>query len=221
MILNELDLLARLTDPDPRRRVVITPIVSPREQFGPTSVDIRLGTDFKVVDVANVAFLDPTSGPASDQAPQMRTYRVPPERAFILHPGEFALAASMEFVRVPDDVSVRVEGRSSWGRLGLLIHATAGFVDPGFAGSITFELHNVSRVPIALYPGVRIAQLCFFEGHPTRLPYDQKTYTKYSGKTGAYESNYHLDPEYEAIRRRRSDAERSRSAAPAQGDAPL
>ncbi len=203
MILNELELLDRLTDPDPGRRVIITPIVNPREQFGPTSVDIRLGTDFKVVDVANVAFLDPTAGPASDQAPLMRSYRVPPERAFILHPGEFALAASMEVVRVPADISVRVEWRSSWGRLGLLIHATAGFVDPGFAGSITFELHNVSRVPIALYPGVRIAQLCFFAGNPTRLPYDQKTYTKYSGKTGAYESNYHLDPEYETIRRHR------------------
>ncbi|MBM3273996.1 MAG: dCTP deaminase [Candidatus Sericytochromatia bacterium] len=209
MILNELELLDRLTHPDPRRRVIITPIVDPREQFGPTSVDIRLGTDFKVVDVANISHLDPTSG-QDNAAPVMRSYQVPVDRAFILHPGEFALGASMEFVRVPDDISVRVEGRSSWGRVGLLIHATAGFVDPGFAGSITFELHNVSRVPIALYPGVRIAQLCFFAGTPTRLPYGQKKFTKYSGKTGAYESHIYQDPEYDVIRRLRAEGAASR-----------
>ena len=199
MILNERDLLERLTTADPERRVVVTPIVAPREQFGPTSLDIRLGTDFKVVDVASVSHLDPARTMA-DQPMPMRSYEVPPGRPFILHPGEFALGASLEYVRIPNDISVRVEGRSSWGRLGLLIHATAGFVDPGFAGSITFELNNISRAPIALYPGVRIAQLCFFEGRPTRLPYDRKTYTKYSGKTGAFGSNVQRDPEYARLR---------------------
>ncbi|MBM3258542.1 MAG: dCTP deaminase [Candidatus Sericytochromatia bacterium] len=199
MILNERDLLERLTTADERRRVVVTPIIEPRQQFGPTSLDIRLGTDFKVVDVANLTHLDPAHTMA-DAPVSMRAYEIQPGKAFILHPGEFALGASLEFVRIPEDISVRVEGRSSWGRLGLLIHATAGFVDPGFAGSITFELNNISRVPIALYPGVRIAQLCFFEGRPTGLPYDRKTYTKYSGKTGAFGSNVHRDPEYARFR---------------------
>ncbi|MBI6545367.1 MAG: dCTP deaminase [Cyanobacteria bacterium NC_groundwater_1444_Ag_S-0.65um_54_12] len=203
MILNERELFDRLTHPDTNKRIIITPIINPGEQFGPTSVDIRIGTDFKTLDVANVSLLDPTGDELGSTLPRMRRYQVPPDRAFILHPGEFALGASLEFIRVPADISVRVEGRSSWGRLGLLVHATAGFVDPGFSGSITFELHNVGRVPMALYPGVRIAQLCFFAGQPTSLPYDRKIYTKYSGKTTAFASQYHQDPEYAGIRRRR------------------
>lgn len=202
MILNELDLLGRLTDPDPAKRIVVTPIADPRAQFGPTSLDIRLGTDFKVADVTNIALVDP-AGDTEGAIPVWRSYQVLPDRAFILHPGEFALGVSMEFIRVPNDVSVRVEGRSSWGRVGLLIHATAGFVDPGFNGTITFELHNVSRLPIPLYPGLRIAQLCFFQGRPTRLPYSEKSFSKYSGKTGAFESKFDRDPEYALLRRMR------------------
>lgn len=221
MILNELDILDRLTHPDPIRRVVITPIVSPREQFGPTSVDIRLGTDFLVLDVANVSHLDPADPHQAETSPFHRSYRIAAGKPFILHPGEFALGASMEFVRVPHDISVRVEGRSSWGRQGLLIHATAGFVDPGFSGTITFELNNISRVPISLYPGVRIAQLCFFEHRQTQLPYDQKTYSKYGNMTGAEGSRQSSDPEYRQFRRPRSLSAPDPSSGPSINDSPL
>ncbi len=202
MILTEWEIAERIIAGD----IIVTPILDPQQQFGPTSLDIRLGTDFRLVDSANLTHLDPLLDPA-EQLGQVSRYnrriKVAPLEPFILHPGEFALAASLEYVRVAPTISARVEGRSSWGRLGLLIHATAGFVDPGFSGSITFELHNVGPVPIPLYPGVRIAQLCFFPGSPTTLPYGQKQYTKYSGRTGAQESMYFADPEYATIRRRR------------------
>jgi dCTP deaminase len=202
VILTEWEIAERIIAGD----IVVTPILDPAQQFGPTSLDIRLGTDFRLVDSANLTHLDPLLDPAK-QLGQVERYnrkvKVAPLDPFILHPGEFALAASLEFVRIGPTISARVEGRSSWGRLGLLIHATAGFVDPGFAGSITFELHNVGPVPIPLYPGVRIAQLCFFPGETTTLPYGQKQFTKYSGRVGAQESMYFNDPEYATIRARR------------------
>lgn len=202
MILTEWEIAERLISGD----IVVTPILDPKQQFGPTSLDIRLGTDFRVVDSANLTHLDPLGDPVELQAQidrYNRKVKMAPLEPFILHPGEFALAASLEYVRINANISARVEGRSSWGRLGLLIHATAGFVDPGFAGSITFELHNVGPVPIPLYPGVRIAQLCFFPGSATTLPYGQKQFTKYSARTGAQESLYFNDPEYARIRARR------------------
>lgn len=203
MILNEAQILARLTDPDPERRVLITPLIKPEEQFGPTSLDLRLGTDFQVMQRSNMTHLDLAADPQvlrQEVLRSMKPVKVKPTEPFILHPGEFALAATLEFVRIPLDLAARLEGRSTWGRLGLQIHATAGFVDPGFVGSLTFELSNVSNIPLTLYPGVRIAQMCFFETEKTQLSYAEKRYTKYSGKTSAAASAFFKDPEYERIR---------------------
>lgn len=194
MILNETQILERLVDPDPSRRIVITPLIDPTEQFGPTSVDLRLGSDFQVMRRASVTHLDIHDPPRAGEL--METVKIAPGDAFILHPGEFALASTLEFVRIPLDLAARLEGRSTWGRLGLQIHATAGFVDPGFEGALTFELSNVSPVPLPLYPGVRVSQICFFEGAETALPYARKRYTKYSGKTTTAASAYFRDPEY-------------------------
>jgi dCTP deaminase len=202
MILNETHILARLNDPDPERRIVLTPLIHPVEQFGPTSVDVRLGTDFQVMRRADVTHMDLLTDSPSHKL--MQHVKVRPGDPFILHPGEFALACTLEFVRVPLDLAARLEGRSTWGRLGLQIHATAGFVDPGFAGSLTFELSNVSTVPLSLYPGVRIAQICFFESAPTQLPYTGKRLSKYSGQYSTAASAFHLDPEYARIRAHRS-----------------
>ncbi len=203
MILNEIQILERLLDPDPERRIIITPMIYPEEQFGPTSVDVRLGTDFQVLHRSNITHLDLVNAPdqvARDMGKYMSAVKVNPTQPFVLHPGEFALASTLEYLSIPLDLAARLEGRSTWGRLGLQIHATAGFVDPGFSGALTFELSNVSTVPIQLYPGVRIGQLCFFQSVETRLPYGQKKLTKYSRKMSTAASAFFKDPEYARIR---------------------
>lgn len=203
MILNEAQILERLVDPDPERRIIITPLLKPEEQFGPTSVDLRLGTDFQVMARTNLTHMDLMKDPdalSRDVQKHMQHVKVKPTEPFILHPGEFALASTLEYVKVPLDLAARLEGRSTWGRLGLQIHATAGFVDPGFKGALTFELSNVSNIPLPLYPGVRISQICFFLSTTTNLPYSKKRYTKYSGKTTTASSAFFKDPEYSRIR---------------------
>jgi dCTP deaminase len=203
VILNEAQILERLLDRDPERRIRITPLLNPEEQFGPTSVDLRLGTDFQVMARTNLTHMELMKDPESlnrDIQRHMQHVKVKPTQPFVLHPGEFALASTLEYVQIPLDLAARLEGRSTWGRLGLQIHATAGFVDPGFRGALTFELSNVSNMPLQLYPGVRISQICFFEGTKTNLPYAQKRFTKYSGKTSTASSACFQDPEYGRIR---------------------
>ena len=199
MILNETQILERLLDGDPKRKLIVTPLIAPQEQLGPTSLDVRLGTDFQVLNRLNLTHLDFKQSKA-DMAQSMAQYmtevKIGPNEPFVLHPGEFALASTLEYIRIPLDLAARLEGRSTWGRLGLQIHATAGFVDPGFEGALTFELSNVSTVPIPLYPGVRIGQLCFFQGTQTRLPYTEKKISKYSGKYATAASAIYNDPEY-------------------------
>ncbi len=210
MILNETQILERLLDKDPEKRIIITPFIHPEEQFGPTSVDVRLGTEFQVLKRANLTHMDMIRGPealAAETLKSVASVKVNPTQPFVLHPGEFALASTLEYIRVPLDLAARLEGRSTWGRLGLQIHATAGFVDPGFRGALTFELSNVSTVPIQLYPGVRIGQLCFFQSVATRLPYNQKKLTKYSGKMSTATSAFFKDPEYARIREARERIE--------------
>jgi len=213
VILNEHQILERMLTDDPERRIVITPVLDPVEQFGPSSLDVRLGPDFKVVRTSRLTHLDPLKEPdeiEGDVARYTENSVIRPGEPFVLHPGEFALASTLEFIRLPYDIAARLEGRSTWGRLGLEIHATAGFVDPGFSGALTFELKNAGQVPLPLYAGLRIAQLCFFQlSDPSRLPYQAKRYTKYAGRLGTAGSRYFQDPEYAALRaaaRRAEDA---------------
>lgn len=203
MILNECQIVERLTHADPAKRLVVTPLIRPEEQFGPTSLDLRLGTDFQVMRRSNMTHMDvmkPVDTLSREMQGVWRELKISPTEPFVLHPGEFALASTLEFVRIPLDLAARLEGRSTWGRLGLQIHATAGFVDPGFEGALTFELSNVSMVPLQLYPGVRISQICFFQATETGLPYNKKRFTKYSGKTTTASSAFFRDPEYQRIR---------------------
>ncbi|MBO8141347.1 MAG: dCTP deaminase [Firmicutes bacterium] len=204
MILNESQILERLLSPDPARRLVVTPLLAPEQQFGPSSLDVRLGPDFKLVRTSRLTHLDPLKDPAeieADVARYTENVVIQPGEPFVLHPGEFALASTLEFIRLPFDIAARLEGRSTWGRLGLEVHATAGFVDPGFSGALTFELKNSGKVPLPLYAGLRVAQLCFFQlSEASQLPYAAKRYTKYSGRMGTEGSQYFRDPEYAALR---------------------
>ncbi len=148
----------------------------------PSSVDVRLDRFFRLFDNHKYPVIDP----AQDQPDLTRLVEVEPDESFVLHPGEFVLGSTYEEVSLPDDVAARVEGKSSLGRLGLLTHATAGFVDPGFTGHVTLELSNVATLPIVLHPGMKIGQLCFFQlSSPAEHPYGSDVRgSHYQGQRG-------------------------------------
>jgi dCTP deaminase len=152
------------------------------EMVQPSSVDVRLDRYFRLFDNHKYPVIDP----AQDQPDLTRLVEVDPAESFVLHPGEFVLGSTYEQVTLPDDVAARVEGKSSLGRLGLLTHATAGFVDPGFTGHVTLELSNVATLPIVLHPGMKIGQLCFFQlSSASEHPYGtQAKGSHYQGQRG-------------------------------------
>lgn len=155
----------------------------------PSSFDVRLDRFFRLFDNHKYPFIDP----AENQDELTRLIEVDPNEPFILHPGEFVLGSTYEFVSLPDDVAARLEGKSSLGRLGLLTHSTAGFVDPGFKGHVTLELSNVATLPIKLWPGMKIGQLCFFKlSSPSESPYGSEKYSsRYQGQRGPTASRSH------------------------------
>ncbi|MBB2894024.1 dCTP deaminase [Flexivirga oryzae] len=148
----------------------------------PSSIDIRMDRYFRLFDNHKYPFIDP----AAEQDELTRLIETEPGEPFVLHPGEFVLGSTYEQVTLPDDIAARVEGKSSLGRLGLLTHATAGFVDPGFSGHVTLELSNVATLPIKLWPGMKIGQLCFFQlSSPAENPYGSEKYgSHYQGQRG-------------------------------------
>ena len=148
----------------------------------PSSFDVRLDRFFRLFDNHKYAYIDP----AENQSDLTRLVEVAADEAFILHPGEFVLGSTYEFVSLPDNIAARLEGKSSLGRLGLLTHSTAGFVDPGFNGHVTLELANVSNLPIKLWPGMKVGQLCFFQlSSPSETPYGSAKYnSRYQGQRG-------------------------------------
>src|SRR3954452_21071432 len=155
------------------------------ELVQPASVDLRLGSSFRGVHNHR------TSAIALREPPTNLTEEVTGEM-FVIHPGEFVLGVTAEYVELPDDIVARIEGKSSLGRLGLIVHATAGFVDPGFKGSLTLEITNLTRVPIKLYPGLLIAQLSFMTlDAPAQHPYGSAELgSHYQGQVAATESRY-------------------------------
>ncbi len=160
-----------------------------------SSMDLRLGKTFKLYEHSKFAVLDPKE-PESFRG-NMRTITVENGEPFIVQPGEFVLGVTQESITVPEDLVVRVEGRSSLGRLGIIVHSTAGFVDPGFSGSITLEISNLNRLPVALYPGMRVCQIAFEQmTSPADTPYDQKPFSKYQGQKLPEESRLEVDPEF-------------------------
>jgi dCTP deaminase len=176
VLLSDRDILAELD----AKRVQLDPFEAAMVQ--PSSVDVRLDRFFRVFENHKYPHIDP-----AEEQPDL-TRLVEPEggEPFILHPGEFVLGSTYELVTLPDDVAARLEGKSSLGRLGLLTHSTAGFIDPGFSGHVTLELSNVATLPIKLWPGMKIGQLCFFRlSSPAEYPYGSSKYgSRYQGQRG-------------------------------------
>jgi dCTP deaminase len=154
----------------------------------PASVDLRLGGSFRVFHNHRASAIDLRDPPDN----LSEEVKVGKDEAFVIHPGEFVLGRTLEWVELPDDIVARIEGKSSLGRLGLIVHATAGFVDPGFKGSLTLELANLTRIPIRLYCGLPIAQLSFVTlDAPALRPYGHKQLgSRYQGQFEATPSRY-------------------------------
>ncbi|MDP1719864.1 MAG: dCTP deaminase [Candidatus Nanopelagicaceae bacterium] len=176
MLLSDRDIRAQIQD----GRVRVEPYDPGMIQ--PSSVDVRLDRFFRVFENHKYSVIDPSV----EQGELTREVQVAPNEFFILHPGEFVLASTYEVITLPDDIAGRLEGKSSLGRLGLLTHSTAGFIDPGFSGHITLELSNVANLPVKLFPGMKIGQLCLIKlTSPAEHPYGSALYgSRYQGQRG-------------------------------------
>ncbi len=176
MLLSDRDILDEID----AGRITIKPFDPAMVQ--PASIDVRLDRYFRVFENHRYPHIDP----AQAQDDLTREVQAEGDEPFILHPGEFVLGSTYEEVSLPGDLAACVEGKSSLGRLGLLTHATAGFVDPGFSGHVTLELANVATLPIKLYPGMKIGQFCFFRmSSASEHPYGSEKYgSRYQGQRG-------------------------------------
>ena len=175
--------------------IVIDPWDPTRVQ--PASVDLCLGKSFRVFHNHHLTSID-LRNPPSDLTEEVVLGE---DQTFVIHPGEFCLGSTLEWVELPDDIVARVEGKSSLGRLGLIVHATAGFCDPGWKGTLTLEFNNLTRVPIKLYAGLPIAQLSFMTlDAPALRPYGHAELgSHYQGQVAATESRYGADPSASSI----------------------
>src|SRR3954452_8231858 len=170
-------------------RVVLEPY--DKEMVQPSSVDVRIDRYFRLFDNHKYAVIDP----ALEQPELTRRIEVDPDEPFVLHPGEFVLASTYELAPRPDDGAASLEGKSSLGRLGLLTHSTAGFIDPGFSGHVTLELSNVATLPIKLWPGMKIGQVCVIRlSSAAEYPYGSSVYgSRYQGQRGPTPSRSYLN----------------------------
>lgn len=167
-----------------------------------SSLDLRLGRFFKIYNHSQQAILDPLNKESFEDVTKL--IEIKPGEPFIVQPGEFVLGVTMERVKIGDDLVARVEGRSSLGRLGIIVHSTAGFIDAGFEGTITLEITNINRMPVALYPGMRVCQLAFeLMTSKAEVPYNKKKTSKYQGQDLPKESMIAHDPEFTQILRMR------------------
>jgi dCTP deaminase len=211
MILSDGDIRRRLEKGD----LVVEPLDDPEIQIQPASLDMRLGREFLEFKNTNLPCIHPTNGPEvseyvsttrvghpgqsqlSEYAPEAEADHTIDQDEFILHPGDFVLGTTKERVELPDDLIAHVEGRSSLGRLAIVVHATAGIVDPGYEGQITLELSNLGKAPVALKPDMRVSQLTFTElKNRAELPYGEERGSKYQGQTGPQASRIEGDKEF-------------------------
>ena len=185
MLLSDRDIRAEID----KGRIVLQPWEP--ELVQPSSVDVRLDRYFRVFNNSAYTHIDP----AQQQDDLTAIVEPVGDEPFVLHPGEFVLGSTLEVVTLPDDLAARLEGKSSLGRLGLLTHSTAGFIDPGFSGHITLELANVANLPITLWPGMKIGQLCFFRlSSAAEFPYGSEKYgSRYQGQRGPTPSRSFLN----------------------------
>ena len=184
-MLSDVDIKSSIKNKD----IEISPLIE--EFIQPSSVDLRVGADFRVFENHKYSHIDPKS--KQDDLTTLVTSSM--EEPFVLHPGEFVLGTTFEKVSLSNKVVARLEGKSSLGRIGLLIHSTAGFVDPGFSGYLTLELSNVANLPIKIYPEMKIGQISFYYlNSPSESKYGSDIYgSKYQGQEGPTPSRSHND----------------------------
>ena len=188
MILSDRDIRARIAQGD----LQVGPLTDEALQIQPASVDLRLGSEFLVYRAARVSCLDPRE--PNSIADAMDRVTIAPDEPFVLHPGEFALGSTEERVRIPNDLVGVVDGRSSIGRLAVVVHATAGFIDPGFEGQITLELSNIGSIPVKLYAGMRVAQIVLHQmTSAAEQPYGSARGSQYQAQSGPQPSRIRLD----------------------------
>jgi len=177
MVLSDRDIMRALED----GRIKISPAPDFSRQLGSVSVDFRLGTTFMVFEHSRHSFIDPRHPQSIGEA--MRTIEVAEDEPFIMQPGDFALATTIEHLELADDLLGRMEGRSSIARLGITVHSTAAVFEPGWVGTATMELSNLGRMAVALYPGMRICAFSFQQvSSPVLTPYRKKVGNKYAGQ---------------------------------------
>jgi dCTP deaminase len=177
MILSDRDIKKALKE----GKIIIKPKPNLKEQLGSSSIDLRLGNNFRVFKHRKQPYIDPFDPTTTEGMTEEITVRK--NEPYVIHPNEFVLASMLEWVEWTPDLAARVDGRSSLGRLGLVIHSTAGHIDAGWRGVLTLELRNIGMVPILLYPGMRICQLIFEElSSPAEVPYTKKPGAKYHSK---------------------------------------
>jgi len=193
VVLSDRDIRAEIT----AGRIVIDPFIP--EAVQPSSVDLHLDRRFRVFRNSRYPFIDVRA----DQPELTELVEIGGDDPFILHPGEFVLGSTYERVQLPNDLVARLEGKSSLGRLGLLIHSTAGYVDPGWEGNLTLELSNVANLPITLYDGMKIGQISFQRlSSPAEVSYGEASIgSKYRGQRDPTASLYHRDFERGRIKR--------------------
>lgn len=186
MVLSDRDIRKALKD----KTIKITPAPDLPEQLGSNSLDLRLGSTFRVFEHSRFAFIDPFEKVTSTEV--TREIIVKKGDRFIIQPGDFVLGTTVEYVELPDNLVGNLEGRSSIGRLGVIIHSTAASVECGWRGKITLELANMGKMPVALYPGMRICSISFVQlTSPAEIPYYKKKSAKYIGQKGPGESKVH------------------------------
>lgn len=188
MILSDHDIKIALS----KGRIGITPKPDIQTQLGSCSLDLRLGKSFRVFNHSRVALID-TNNPTNAET-MMSEITLTDDEPFILQPGDFVLATTMETLKLPNDLLGRLEGRSSLGRLGIVVHSTASVFDPGWEGVIVMELGNLGRMPVALYPGMRICALTFEQlTTPADIPYNKKKGAKYVNQDSPVASRINSD----------------------------
>lgn len=183
MVLSDVDIKKYIKS----KRIVIKPTPDFEAQLGSNSIDLRLGKSFRIFDHSKYAYIDPFRKNIGEEI--TREVVKKKDEPFIIQPGDFVLGTTVEYVEIPDDLVGSLEGRSSIGRLGIIVHSTAASIECGFRGNITLELANLGKMPVALYPDMRICSLSFMElSTPAEVPYYKKKGAKYVGQKGPDES---------------------------------
>ena len=172
------------------KELVVEPLGDPEKQIRPAGIDLRLGNDFRIFKVSATPFIDIRNKP-EDYTEEVN---VSDDQPFIIHPGEFVLGGIKEYIKMPSTLMGSVDGRSSLGRLGIVIHATSSSINPGWEGMFVLEITNIGKMPVALYPGTRIAELTLHRlTSPPERCYDKRNDTKYQAQKGVTETRIHCE----------------------------